>query len=320
MKARARADLTATPDSGYSTGLILILLTVTVWGLQFPIAKDAFQSVNPYHLAIVRYGLPLLVLLAVLVVREGGRALRFDRNARLATVFGLVGMCGSPSLVFGGLAMTRPEIAAIIVATQPAMTAVVIWAMRGVRPDGFSLICIGVAFFGVFTVVTRWSPNFIEHTGELIGDAMILAGALCWVIYTIGAQRLSGWSILRVTTLTMLPGALGNLVVVLSLTWLGVITTPSLAQWQAASWHLVYLGGLGVLAAMLMWNAGTKRIGPLNAMLFQNLIPVITFGVRFSQGHQFEVLELVGAAIVIAALVANNLALRKRYRSRQPAT
>ncbi len=315
MIERARPGELVRADAGMAGGALLVLVTVVIWGLQFPIAKTAYAHVDPFHLSVVRYGGPLLVLVAILLLREGMVALRFDRKARLATVLGLIGMCGSPTLVFGGLAMTRPEIASIIVATQPAMTAIVLWGWRGERPDRFSLVCIAVAFIGVFTVVTRWNPRFVEDTSELLGDAMILAGALCWVVYTIGAQRMTGWSILRLTTLTMLPGALGNFGVVLVLTISGVIVAPSLAQWQAASSQLAYLSCFGVLAAMLMWNAGTKRIGPMNAMLFQNLIPVVTFGVRFTQGYQFSTLEIVGAVLVIAALVANNLAQRSRYKS-----
>jgi drug/metabolite transporter (DMT)-like permease len=52
-------------------------------------------------------------------------------------------------------------------------------------------------------------------------------------------------------------------------------------------------------------------LGPLNAMLLGNLVPVVTFVIRILQGHRFEAIELAGAALVVAALVANNLYLRR---------
>jgi hypothetical protein len=39
---------------------------------------------------------------------------------------------------------------------------------------------------------------------------------------------------------------------------------------------------------------------------------VVTFGIRVGQGHRFAPIEIFGAALVIAALVANNLYLRRK--------
>ncbi|MEZ5657954.1 MAG: DMT family transporter [Burkholderiaceae bacterium] len=299
-----------------ATGVMLLLFTVIVWGAQFPIAKSTFDHVDPFHTALFRYGIPAVMLVGVLIWREGLGAMRFDARARQATLYGLIGMCGSPSLVFGGLMFARPEIAAIIVAVQPALTAVVLWAWRGQRPATVSLVCIGVAFIGVLTVVTRWSVSLMPAGTELIGDLMIFAGACCWVIYTISGEHFKDWSILRLTALTMLPGLVGHLIVTSTLVAAGLFTAPAWESWYAARYQLLYLSLIGVLLSMLTWNAGTKRMGPLNAMLFLNLIPVITFTVRFWQGYRFAPIELVGAGLVIAALVANNLWLRSQSGSR----
>ena len=48
----------------------------------------------------------------------------------------------------------------------------------------------------------------------------------------------------------------------------------------------------------------------LNAMLMLNVVPVLVFGIEASLGRSFAPIELVGAAVVIGALVANNLYLR----------
>lgn len=311
-KSSPRASVSPPATTDVATGVVLVFTTVLIWGVQFPIAKSAFDHVDPFHLALARYGVPMCLLVSWLVFTEGMSSLRFDRRAGAATVVGVIGMCGSPALVFGGLAMTRPEIAAIIIAIQPILTAIVLWAWKGKRPDGFSLLCIAVAFIGVFTVITGWSTDLGGQPRELIGNAMIALGALCWVIYTISGERFADWSVLRFTALTMLPGSLGHLVLVAALTYLGVIVTPGLAQWQAVSWQAGFLIFVGVLAAMLMWNAGNKRIGSLNAMLFVNLIPVVTFLVQYWQGARFTPVELFGAALVVLALLANNLALRAR--------
>ena len=67
---------------------------------------------------------------------------------------------------------------------------------------------------------------------------------------------------------------------------------------------------------MLTWNAAIGLIGPQNAVLFGNLIPVTTFAIEIVRGYRPGAVELGGAALTIAALVANNVLLR---RAPQPA-
>ena len=82
----------------------------------------------------------------------------------------------------------------------------------------------------------------------------------------------------------------------------------------AASWRLGYVSLIGVVFAMFLWNAGALRIGAVNAMLLLNLMPVITFAFRALEGANFVRSEILGGSIVVGALVANNLLLRRRSR------
>jgi drug/metabolite transporter (DMT)-like permease len=46
-------------------------------------------------------------------------------------------------------------------------------------------------------------------------------------------------------------------------------------------------------------------------VLFSNLIPVTTFAIEIVRGYRPNVAELLGAALTIGALVANNLLARR---------
>jgi drug/metabolite transporter (DMT)-like permease len=153
---------------------------------------------------------------------------------------------------------------------------------------------------------------------ELLGDALVLVGAACWVVYTMGTERLRGWSSLKLTLLTLIPGSIGLVVVTAALAWLGVARVPTGGELRSVAGELAFLALGGVLASMILWNAGNRRIGALNAMLMLNLMPVIVFAIRFAQGQRFEAVELAGAGLVIGALIANNLYLRATHRARMP--
>ena len=295
-------------------GVLAVLFAALVWGGQIPIAKWLFGYLDAFAVTAFRYGLPVICLASLLVFKEGWQSLDFRaRNSApwRTWLIGLTGMCASPCLVFGGLMFTRPEVASIIIASQPTLAALMLWILRGVRPAGFTLICVATAFFGVVMVVTRLDPSAMPQGRELGGYLMILSGALAWVIYTIACERFAGWSSLRTTTLTMIPGAVGNALVVAASVWFGFAHWPAASEWPIILPALLFLSFAGVLAAMILWTTGTRRIGALNAMLFLNLVPVVAFTVGFLGGSRFQPIELIGAGLVIGALIANNLYQRK---------
>jgi drug/metabolite transporter (DMT)-like permease len=53
------------------------------------------------------------------------------------------------------------------------------------------------------------------------------------------------------------------------------------------------------------------KLGPLNASLFANFAPVVTFLITVWQGHVLLPEEIAGAALVVGALIANNLVNRR---------
>jgi drug/metabolite transporter (DMT)-like permease len=295
-----------------ASGVALALAAVLLWGVQFPVAKAAFAAVDPFHVSAIRYGVATLLLSAFVLWRNGMGAFRYYGRAWPASVLGLVGMTGSPMLVFAGLGLTRPEHAAIIVSLQPSMTAIADWWLRGRRPARFTLGCIAAAFAGVVLVVTKGNVAVALGRGELLGDALVLAGAACWVAYTMGTESFRGWSSLKFTLLTLIPGSIGLAIGTALLVPFGLARVPGLAEMGAVAPQLAFLAVGGVMLSMLCWNAGTRRIGVLNAMLLQNLVPVIVFAIRFAQGQRYVAVELAGAALVIAALAANNLYLRRK--------
>jgi drug/metabolite transporter (DMT)-like permease len=300
----------------FAAGVALALVAVLLWGAQLPIAKSAFAAVDPYHVSLVRYGVATLLLVPIVAWREGAPALRYYGRAWPASLIGVIGMTGSPLLVFAGLGLTRPEHTAIIVSLQPSMTAIVDWALHERRPANFTLACIAAAFVGVVLVVTKGDPALALGRRELAGDLLVLVGAACWVVYTMGTERFRGWSALKLTVLTLIPGSIGLAVATAALVALGVARVPTAGELASVAPELSFLALFGVLLAMICWNAGNQRIGALNAMLMLNLVPIVVFAIGFLQGQRFEPVELVGAGLVIGALTANNFYLRHVHARR----
>ena len=277
----------------------------------FPIAKRSLAMIDAFSLGTLRYVLGLAVFSALLWAIEGRQAFRYGTRLWPAIGFGVFGITGFNTLVWYGLNFTRPEHAGILMALQTPLIALSLWVLRGQRPAAFTLGCVAVAIGGVILVVTKGDPARAFEGGSLLGDVLVLLGAVCWVAYSMAGGRFTGWSSLRMTTLTCIPGGIGLLLANATAVATGFVPMPSLEAIGQVWWQVTYFALGSVVLGVLGFNAGVKHLGALNAMLMVNLVPVGVFAIEAALGRRYETIELAGAAVVIGALVANNLYLRK---------
>jgi len=292
-------------------GAGLLLLAATAWGGLFAVAMVTLPVLDPFHMTAVRYGITAVIFAGLLVFAEGPQALKMEGRGVRAALLGSAGFAGLGLLVFVGLQYSRPEHGAIIMATQPLIAALVAWLWRGVRPSRATLSFLGVALAGVSLVVTKGRFTGLFAGGTGFGDLLMLLGAVSWVIYTLGATDFPSWSPLRYTALTCmlsLPAIFGATAIA---TATGYVSTPSVSDVESVGWQLAYIIGIASVLGVLSWNAGNKLLGATNGVLFINFVPVTVFAIRIAQGHHFQRIEFVGAALVVGALIANNIAARQ---------
>jgi drug/metabolite transporter (DMT)-like permease len=284
---------------------------VLSWGGLFPVAKRTLPVLDPFVLGSIRYALGVLIFIAILWIAEGRQALRYGGRFLPAAVYGVFGFCGFNILVWWGLIYTRPEHASIIMALQTPMTAITLWLLRGLRPAPFTVGCVAVAIGGVLLVVTKGNLSQAFEGGSLVGDLLVFLGAVSWVVYTMAGGHFSGWSPLRMTVLTCIPGTLGLIAINAFTIGVGYTSLPSLEQVWSVHWQLAYFVVFTVVLGVLGFNNGVKHLGALNAMLTLNFIPVLVFAIEAGLGRSFSMIEIGGGAIVVGALVMNNLYLRR---------
>ena len=243
-------------------GVLIMLITVLIWGGMFPVAKGALQTLDAFWLSSIRYGVAAPLFVAILCWREGAAALRYRGRFLRAAFYGIVGFSGFSILVFIGLSRSRPEHAAIIMALQTPIAAFVHWALKGTRPANFTLGCVTVAIVGVFLVITKGDPLHAFDGGTFIGDLLIFLGAMSWIAYTIGAVSFPGWSALRFTTLTCLPGTAGISAITGIAALAGYTSAPAAATVVSVAWELAYLAILTVVLAVLFgtWPSVTSAL------------------------------------------------------------
>ncbi|USB33620.1 DMT family transporter [Paenibacillus sp. YPG26] len=297
-------------------GITYCLIPVLAWGGMFPVMQVALKVLDPFYFTTIRYICAGLILLGMLIVFEGKNVLRLEGKSWKLLFFGAAGFSGFGFLTFVGQQLSGPSgaiIASVIMSLMPIMTMCVNWAMNKSKPKPSIFISIFIALSGALLVITNGDPSLIVQTKEHIGASLlIMLGALCWVVYTIGASQFAGWPPLRYTALTTCFGSLMNILIVLSATVFGSLTMPSAERIGSAGWELLYMILIAGVLAVFTWNVGNKILKPENGMLFMNIVPVTTVTISALQGVEIGRLQFAGILIVIVALVMNNLIQRQR--------
>ena len=301
-------------------GAAFATFTAVTWGGQFVVGKSALDRVNAFPLSTVRYAVAAGLWLVVLAVVEGRGALRLDGRGLRLFWLGSLGFAGFNLLAYTGLAHSRPQSASLIVALAPLLTALVLWRRTGQRPSTATFVFLAIALAGVALVISGGHPTTIVQGSLGWGDALVLAGVFSFVLYGLGAAQFHDLSPLRYTTLTAALGWITIAVATAVALAAGLVPMPSGSALASTTPQIAYLALPGAFIAVLTWNASIGIIGPQNAVLFGNLIPVTTFAIEIVRGYRPGAVELGGAALTIAALVANNLVARRPRRTAEAAS
>lgn len=284
---------------------LLLLLVVLIWGANFSIIKEALPQIPPLTFAALRFDIAAVVLLLLLWQREGRAAFPTGRVFWRLTWMGLLGSALYQIFFTLGLAYTTASNAALIIATSPAMIAL-LGALFGIETLTRRIgLGIALALAGVALVVGANGVRLSWQT--LHGDLLMVAAAGCWAVYTLGVRKLEhGPSPLSITTFTMLVGAIG----------LTLVSLPELRQMQwetvgVAAWEgLAYASLLGLVVAYFLWNNSVRLVGGNRTAIYSCGIPLVAMLVAWPMlGEQPALLQGLGALLIVAGVL---LARRKQ--------
>ncbi|HLT78962.1 MAG TPA: DMT family transporter [Ferrovibrio sp.] len=283
-----------------------LLLTVIIWGNTFPTAKYVLTVLPPTVYASLRYLLAAVTLMIVLTWRQG-LVLPRRQDCLPLIGFGLLGITVMQLLWTNALSLTTASKGAILVAVSP-IWAMLISSLRGQRPGLRAWCGIILSFGGVFLVINNSITEIRLGGGSLVGDLLFLTVAFCWACYSVFAPPyLARLGALYVSAWSMLFGALAlapfMLIGFAEVEWPAI----ELSHWAAFLFTAILAGALGYL----LWYEGIARLGVARSVVYSYLIPVFALisAVAFL-GEQVSLVQLFGAAVVIAGLILTRSGLR----------
>ena len=274
---------------------------------------EGLRLTSPQQAAIIAGMQPLMIALTQWVLRG-------VRPARATLICVAVAFCGCAVVVskgdFSTLALSTPNPISGTSTPNPISGTSTPNPISGTStPNPISGTSTLESSAGTSTLESSSGTSTLESSsgtsGSVGGDLLVLAAAVCWVVYTLAAARFSDWSPLRFTALSCGLGTFSILVFSALAVLIGHARVPSLPQLESQALPMVFLVVMSSVVAVLLWNVGVKHLGALNASLMGNFIPVVVFLIGIVMGQDIAAAEFIGAGMVLAALIANNIYARR---------
>lgn len=289
---------TPRPVFGATDGMLMLM--AVIWGANFTVVKYATQELAPLAFNGVRV-LVAAVALAVLAF-AGAKAKPTRRDILVLLALGVIGNGFYQLFFVEGVARTRPGDASLVIAAAPAfiallgrITGVERISMRGAVGVALSIAGVGLVVFGA----PQAAAGTMQST--LLGNALVLGGALCWAVYTIllkpYTHRVDG---IQLSAVTMLGGA-----VLLGAFALPDVASTDWSQVGALTWAAIAYSSIGALViAYLFWYRGVRTLGPTRTAMYSNLQPVIALLVAWMAfGDRPGLVQVAGVIIITTGLV-----------------
>jgi len=278
----------------------LLSLVVVIWGFNFSFVKWVISQVHPLAFNVVRFSLASILIVIVLMIKEGWQSMPVFDLIKMITL-GLLGHTIYQIFFISGLSLTTAGNSSLLIATSPIWTAIISAGLKKDDVTKKAWIGIIMAFAGVF-LVTVGGGNKLSLVGsKTTGDLLTVAAALSLSLYTVlSRDLLDRYSPLRLTAITMLFGMAGLWIFagrrVVVQDWFSI----SLVSWGV----IVYSAVFSVVFGYIVWFTAVRTVGPTRVAVFNNMTPIVAFSVAFMLlGEPIAWLQVVGGLTVILGIL-----------------
>jgi drug/metabolite transporter (DMT)-like permease len=295
----------------YSVDLGLLFVAL-VWGVSPTLFKFALAQLQPLAFVFARFALLSAVSVAVLAWRgwHGGRAWRIARGDVVALI--VSGLCGYgvyQLFYMVGLSHTTVFSSAMLVATVPLWSVILVASVRTERVHPLQWVGIGVSLLGTlwFLQAARsarpeLAPGHVLGAGDqVLGDLLSLGAAVLFAIYGVVNRRLArAYSPPELMCYTLLVGTVAlapfGLPAVLRQNWASLSWTT----WLILPYSVIF--PIYLTYSIWNWAIGLRGVGYVT--VYSYLVPVLGGLVAFVVlGEALSLGQYVGGAIILGGML-----------------
>ena len=283
---------------------VLLLVATTSWGASFVAARYAVQELHPLIAASWRFILAFIVLLPILIVKEGKSSLVSVRDLPLLFAASFTGIVLYNICFFTGLKTTYAINGSLIVATGPVFTALLSsWFLKE-RITIKHWLGVLLSISGVIVIISLGSIEVLLNLNFNNGDILIAFGVFNWSLYTI-VGKFTGKKFSSLLTITYACGIGAVILTLLSIPHYRYLHVDAVSGGTIFS--IAFLAIVASAMAFLFWYHGVKYLGASKVSVFQNVVPLTAavFSI-FILGEKLGYYHFTGGLLIFVGVYIAN--------------
>lgn len=284
-----------------SAGTLLILASGACYGAMAMFGKFAYEhGATVGTVLAARFAIAAVLFWLIVLAGRGARAQVRSltrRDLALGLLLGAVGFALQASGYFGALARMDASLLTLFLYTFPAMVAIAAVLLGRERFDGRRAAALVLALGGLGLVVAGTGLGRLDP----LGVALSLGAAVVYCVYILSSEPIAGRVRPDVLAALVCSGAAVSLAA--GAAALGDLRPGAL---DLAGWGWIgCIAVVSTVAAIGLFLAGLRRVGPTSASILSTAEPVVTVVLAVVVfGEQLGPFQVLGGALVVSAVFA----------------
>jgi len=288
---------------------LLMVFTVTSWGFEYALAKDAMLVIEPITLVCFKYTVALFVVALVKFKLEGKSGMR-RADVLLFMLCAATGEVLYFYMEYEAMNYMPVSLITILLTFVPVLSIFVEWVAFKIKPSAALLIGVLVSLCGLVMIVGVDVGTIMQ--GRLTGYLLCLGAVVSWNIYNFITSSLGG----RYKPLTL---TFNQLTCTVLLSWpLALANLPDPSQINIlVVGEVLYLGIVSGGVGFVIYVSALYTLGPTTVSVYANFMPITATFFGWILLHELITeMQMLGGVIVIAAgyfVIREKGRLEERY-------
>lgn len=284
---------------------LLVLLVVLIWGINFPILKQALSAMHPFVLNVFRFIFSGIALAIMMAIRNKSiKIFSWHDIKPIAWTLFSVGMLGYffyQVAFIMGIERTTSGNAALLMSSTPIWTAILGMILGFEKLGKWAWIGLSISLAGTFLIVLFGNAE-IDFLGPFfLGNVIILMAAMMWGAYTSISRPITK----KIEPLLLI---LAGLICAFPLNLLVAVPYFEQIDWSLVTFSvwaaIIYSGGLSTGIAVAIWVIVVQRVGATHTAVFGNLVPLVALiGGYLLLNETVSLPQIIGGSLIICGLV-----------------
>jgi drug/metabolite transporter (DMT)-like permease len=279
---------------------VLLAGSMALVGSYVALSKPLTAAIPVFALAFLRFAIAAVAMVPW-TFRTPTESPLSGTEHRLLFVMSFFGNFLFSVCMLYGVSMTTATASGVILATLPAVVALLSWGVLRERLGGRVLLAVALAVGGIALLQLARSDEPGARGATWLGNLLMFGAVVCEATYVIIAKRLAASRApLRVSAWVNLWG-----LVLITPFGLWQLERFDLGTLNAPTWALLVFYSLAAsLFAVWMWVAGLKQVPANRAGVFTVALPLAATAIGvFVLGESFTLIHGIALALATAGVI-----------------